>query len=97
MTKTLNERAEELAKLASGSGHAWDRMKKVQRLTPIFAEALREQAREDARIAESLRVDTDAESEKYTFREACARNNGLDDAAAAILAQLQQGGKANES
>lgn len=95
MTKTLNERAEELIQTLVVAGDMmfhegvdWARTRRVVEL------ALIEQARETieacAKVAEKHFDGWDCKNETACYRE---------DVAASIrsLAQLQQGGKANES
>lgn len=78
MTKTLNERAEELFESIKGN---WEPLRLFRSQVPaMIAEALREQARENARIA----------SEQKNYKGQVLPGAGQ--AAKAILAQLQQGG-----
>lgn len=79
MTKTINERAEELMDSINGEVQSWWRTDAAR---AAILEALREQAREDARIAKAELVELDW------------NNNGSygNRVSAAILAQLQQGG-----
>lgn len=92
MTKTIEERAEELIQTLVVAGdmmfHEGADRVRTRRVVEL---ALIEQAREDARIAQKLSDDGAPISE--SIEEGRGWDRGAAAAAQAILAQLQQGGK----